>query len=91
MVKKKVLAGKLSPAEKSRAKINLFQAKSKLRAIDISLQTSWKTLTAFWENDASPYDIAMGSFYTINEIPSILSVEYSPKILIPKISNEIPL
>jgi len=89
VVKKKVLAGKLSPAEKSRAKINLIQEESTLRKIDISLQISWKTLSAFWEDDTSPYDIAVGTFYSMNKIPSILSVENSPEILISKLSIEI--
>jgi outer membrane protein, heavy metal efflux system len=65
-VEKKVVAGKLSTAEKSRAKIQLFQEKSSLRKIDRSLDVYWNNLFVFFGDSKQLYTIAIGELTKIS-------------------------
>jgi len=66
-VEKKVVAGKLSPAEKSRAIIQLFQENSSLRKIDNSLKIAWNNLLAFVGNSQKSFTAVVGEFAEISD------------------------
>ncbi|NIA18584.1 MAG: TolC family protein [Simkaniaceae bacterium] len=88
-VSRKVEAGKLSPAEKSRAKIQLIQEKLKLRAIEKSLKTAWNSLSTLWGNGNTSFDYSAGDLSLIRAIPPAISLDSAPDIQIAKLSTEI--
>ena len=88
-VSRKVEAGKLSPAEKSRARIQLFQERLKLRSIEKSLQTSWTSISVLWGDEKSPFNQAIGDLSLLREIPTLISLEMAPDIQIFKLSLDI--
>ncbi len=88
-VSRKVEAGKLSPAEKSRAKIQLIQEQLKLRAIEKSLKTAWNSISALWGNGSASFIYSAGDLSFIGTIPSSISLDNTPDILISKLVLEI--
>ena len=88
-VSRKVEAGKLSPAEKSRARIQLFQERLKLRSIENSLQTAWNSISVLWGDEKSPFNQAIGDLSLLRDIPILISLEMAPDIQIFKLSLDI--
>ena len=88
-VSRKVEAGKLSPAEKSRAKIQFIQEQIKLRAIEKSLKTAWNSISALWGNGSTSFNYSAGNLSYIGTIPSFISLDNAPDIQISKLSLEI--
>ncbi len=88
-VSRKVEAGKLSPAEKSRARIQLFQERLKLRSIEKSLQTAWNSISVLWGDEKSPFNQAIGDLSLLRDIPILISLEMAPDIQIFKLSLDI--
>lgn len=88
-VSRKVEAGKLSPAEKSRARIQLIQEQLKLRTIEKSLKTTWNSISALWGKGSTSFNYSMGDLSLIRTIPSIISLDNAPDIQISKLSLEI--
>ena len=79
-VDKKVTAGKLSPAERSRARIQLFQEQSKLREINTSLSIAWKTISVFWENENLKFDFANGNLTELPQFSNKVNLTNSPEL-----------
>ena len=79
-VDKKVTAGKLSPAERSRARIQLFQEQSKLRKINTSLSIAWKTISVFWENENLKFDFANGNLTELPQFSNKVNLTNSPEL-----------
>ena len=88
-VSRKVEAGKLSPAEKSRARIQLFQERLKLRSIEKSLQTDWNSISVLLGDKKSPFKHAIGDLSLLRDIPILISLEKAPDIQIFKLSIDI--
>ncbi|NHZ86922.1 MAG: TolC family protein [Planctomycetia bacterium] len=88
-VSRKVEAGKLSTAEKSRAKIQLIQEQLTLRTIDKFLKTAWNSISALWGNGGTSFNYSAGDLSSIGNIPSSFSFDNTPDILISKLSLEI--
>ncbi len=82
-------AGKLSAAEKSRAKIQLIQEQIELRAIEKSLKTAWNSISALWGNGSTSFNYSAGNLSYIGTIPSFISLDNAPDIQISKLSLEI--
>ncbi|MBC8214871.1 MAG: TolC family protein [Candidatus Marinimicrobia bacterium] len=76
-VEKKVTAGKLSTAEISRAKIQLYQEISGFRKIENTLQIKWKELETFWSESQPTFTQGIGNIATLFDYPSVLSIENS--------------
>ena len=88
-VSRKVEAGKLSPAEKSRARIQLYQEKLTLRDIKSSLISAWNLLSTFWGEEYSSFTVAEGNLTEIPTIPSLLSLDVTPAIRLSNLMVEI--
>ena len=88
-VSRKVEAGKLSPAEKSRAQIQLYQEKLTLRDIKSSLISAWNLLSTFWGEEHSSFTVAEGNLTEISTIPSLMSLDVTPAIRLSKLVVEI--
>ncbi len=88
-VSKKVEAGKLSPAEKSRVKIRHFNEQMKLRVIDKSLKTAWLSITTMWGDEKSSFDFAEGDLRKLSMLPLSYSFKNSPLIQFAELSVEI--
>ena len=88
-VTRKVEAGKLSPAEKSRARIQLYQEQLKLRSIEKSLETSWTSLAAYWGEEKAAFNYAEGDLSLIPDIPVYNSFDNAPEILLSNLRIEI--
>ena len=88
-VSRKVEAGKLSPAEKSRARIQLYQEKLTLRDIKSSLISAWNLLSTFWGEEHSSFTVAEGNLTEISTIPSLISLEVTPAIRLSYLMVEI--
>lgn len=86
-VKKKVIAGKFSPVEASRAKIQLYQEKIKLLKIENQLPNAWNSLSTFYEGDNLIYNIAVGHlsdlyhFSTPFKIDDKFKINQAPEIV----------
>ncbi|MBC8197905.1 MAG: TolC family protein [Candidatus Marinimicrobia bacterium] len=86
-VKKKVIAGKFSPVEASRAKIQLYQEKIKLLKIENQLPNAWNSLSTFYEDNSLSYNIAVGHlsdlyhFSTPFKINNEFNINIAPKIV----------
>jgi cobalt-zinc-cadmium efflux system outer membrane protein len=85
-VKKKVLAGKFSTVEESRAKIQLYQEKIKLLKIENQIPNMWNSLSVFYENDNLIYKTALGHlsdlyhFSTPLKVNEKIKLEQAPEI-----------
>ena len=88
-VSRKVEAGKLSPAEKSRARIQLYQEKLTLRDIGTSLKSGWRLLASFWGDEHSSFTVAEGNLTEISTIPSLMSLDVTPAIRLSNLMVEI--
>ncbi len=88
-VSKKVEAGKLSQAEKSRARIQLIQEQLKLRTIEKSLKTTWKSISSLLGNGKPLFHYAIGDLSRIEAIPTSISLDNAPDIQISKLLLEI--
>ena len=88
-VSRKVEAGKLSPAEKSRARIQLYQEKLTLRDIETSLKSAWRLLATFWGEEHSSFTVAEGNLTEISTIPSLMSLDVTPAIRLSNLMVEI--
>ncbi len=88
-VSRKVEAGKLSPAEKSRARIQLYQEKLTLRDIETSLISAWNLLSTFWGEEYSSFTVAEGNLTEISTIPSLISLDVTPAIRLSNLMVEI--
>ena len=88
-VSRKVEAGKLSPAEKSRARIQLYQEKLTLRDIKSSLISAWNLLSTFWGEEHSSFTVAEGNLTEIPTIPSLMSLDVTPAIRLSNLMVEI--
>ncbi|MBC8310704.1 MAG: TolC family protein [Candidatus Marinimicrobia bacterium] len=88
-VSRKVEAGKLSPAEKSRARIQLYQERLKLRDVESALKTAWMSLANLWGDDTTTFFKAEGEFNSISPIPTIESLDKVLQIKLAKIKIEI--
>ena len=88
-VSRKVEAGKLSPAEKSRARIQLYQEKLTLRDIKSSLISAWNLLSTFWGEEHSSFTVAEGNLTEIPTIPSLVSLDATPAIRLSNLMVEI--
>ena len=88
-VSRKVEAGKLSPAEKSRAQIQLSQERLKLRTIEKSLKTTWNSISALWGVKNTSFNHAIGDLSFMGVIPKTISLDNAPNIQISKLSLEI--
>jgi cobalt-zinc-cadmium efflux system outer membrane protein len=88
-VSKKVEAGKLSPAEKSRVKIRHFNEQMKLRVTDKSLKTAWLSITTMWGDEKSSFDFAEGDLRKLSMLPLSYSFKNSPLIQFAELSVEI--
>lgn len=88
-VSKKVEAGKLSQAEKSRARIQLIQEQLKLRTIEKSLKTTWNSISSLLGNEKPLFHYAIGDLSRIEAIPTSISLDNAPDIQIFKLSLEI--
>ena len=88
-VSKKVEAGKLSQAEKSRARIQLIQEQLKLRTIEKSLKTTWKSISSLLGNEKPLFHYAIGDLSRIEAIPTSISLDNAPDIQISKLLLEI--
>lgn len=88
-VSRKVEVGKLSPAEKSRARIQLYQERLKLRDVESALKTAWRSLAILWGDDTSTYINAEGELNTISPIPTFESLDAVLQIQLAKIKVEI--
>ena len=88
-VSRKVEAGKLSPAEKSRARIQLYQEKLTLRDIKSSLISAWNLLATFWGEEYSSFTVAKGNLMEIPPIPSLISLDAALAIRLSKLMVEI--
>ena len=69
-VKKKVSAGRFSPAEESRAKITLVSYQIELSRYKRILENRWKVLASFWESTTSKFDSVTWDLSTVDSIPS---------------------
>ena len=85
-VSKKVEAGKLSPAEKSRAKIQHFQEQMKLREIDKSLEIAWISISSLWGDGKPRFNLAVGHFLNTPTMSSSNSLDKSPAIQLAELS-----
>ena len=88
-VSRKVEAGKLSPAEKSRARIQLYQEKLTLRDIETSLKSAWRLLSSFWGEEHSSFTEVEGNLTEIPSIPTLKSLDTAPTICLSKLVVEI--
>lgn len=88
-VSRKVEAGKLSPAEKSRARIQFIQEQLKLRAIEKSLKTTWNSISTLWGKGNISFNYSTGDLSYIRTIPSTISLDNAPDIKISKLLLEI--
>lgn len=88
-VSRKVEAGKLSPAEKSRARIQLIQEQIKLRSIEKSLKNSWNSISALWGKGEISYNYASGSLSQMGAFSTSISLANVPEVQISKLSLEI--
>lgn len=88
-VSKKVEAGKLSQAEKSRARIQLIQEQLKLGTIEKSLKTTWNSISSLLGNEKPLFHYAIGDLSRIEAIPTSISLDNAPDIQISKLSLEI--
>ena len=88
-VSRKVEAGKLSPAEKSRARIQLSQEKLTFRSIETALSTEWLLIAELWGENHSSFILAEGNLTEIPPIPSVKSFDTAPSIRLSKIEVEI--
>lgn len=86
---KKVEAGKLSPAEKSRAKIQRFQEQMKLKKIDSAIEREWISISALCGDKQSPFNYSQGGFRQISKISPSYSLDNSPAIQLAELSIEI--
>ena len=90
-VTRKVEAGKLSPAEKSRARIQLYQEQLKLRSIEKSLETSWISLAAYWGDEKAAFNFAEGDLSLMPETPVNIPFDNAPKIRLFNLMIEIKI
>ena len=88
-VSRKVEAGKLSPAEKSRARIQLYQEKLTLRDIETSLKSGWRLLASFWGEEHSSFTEVEGNLTEIPSIPTLKFLDTAPTIRLSKLVVEI--
>lgn len=88
-VSRKVEAGKLSPAERSRARIQLSQEKLTFRSIETALSTEWLLIAELWGENHSSFILAEGNLTEIPPIPSVKSFDTAPSIRLSKIEVEI--
>ena len=88
-VTRKVEAGKLSPAEKSRARIQLYQEQLKLRSIEKSMETSWTSLAVYWGYEKAAFNFAEGDLSLMPDTPVNISFENAPKIRLSNLMIEI--
>ena len=88
-VSRKVEAGKLSPAEKSRARIQLYQEKLTLRDIETSLKSAWRLLASFWGEEHSSFTEVEGNLTEIPSIPTLKFLDTAPTIRLSKLVVEI--
>jgi cobalt-zinc-cadmium efflux system outer membrane protein len=84
-----VEAGKLSPAEKSRARIQLYQEKLTLRDIETSLKSALRLLSSFWGEEHSSFTEVEGNLTEIPSIPTLKSLDTAPTIRLSKLVVEI--
>lgn len=68
-VRKKVVAGRLSPAEESRARVMLVSEEIKLSRARRVLRNSWMVLASFWGSTTPEFDIAIGDLDVIDAMP----------------------
>ena len=88
-VSKRVEAGKLSPAEQSRAKIQYFQEQMKFNTINSKLERTWKSISALYGEEKSPFNFAKGVFKKIPMITRSHSLDNSLSFLLAELSVEI--
>ncbi len=88
-VDRKVKAGKLSSAERSRVKIQLYHEKLNLSSTEKSIETYWNTLRSFWGNENGYLTIAEGKLENVPEIPQNVGLENSLEIQLSNVLMEI--
>jgi cobalt-zinc-cadmium efflux system outer membrane protein len=88
-VSKKVEAGKLSPAEHSRAKIQHFQEQMKLNVLNTELERVWISISALYGGEKTSFDYAEGDFRHIPIIARSNILDNSLAIKLAELSVDI--
>ncbi len=66
----RVEAGRLSPAEESRARVALASSKIALNQANRTLRNHWKQLASFWGSTTTDYAIAVGELKSVEAPPT---------------------